>query len=117
MATRKQKAEPVITGHGHTHDGRRCWAVQSQSEANRWHIVIYTPERLICDCKSGQYRPQTPCAHRRAVHDRLETERANREAAEAEAAAAVMDLFVPTSRDTAILMPANGNKPFSIFKQ
>jgi hypothetical protein len=69
------KTQATITGHGHTHDGRACFTVMSQTETNLWHIVVVGADRLICDCRYGQYHPETPCAHRKIVRERLLAER------------------------------------------
>jgi hypothetical protein len=71
----KTQATPSITGHGHTHDGRRVFAVASRSETNRWYLVTVGENALSCDCKAGKFHPETPCAHRKIVHDRLVSER------------------------------------------
>jgi hypothetical protein len=103
MAT-KIKTAAQITGHGHTRDGRRCFTVASQTQENVWHIVIVNAGHLECDCIASA-RYGKVCCHRKAVHERLAQERADREA---QAATAAM-------RDTAPLFRSNA--PFSIFKQ
>jgi hypothetical protein len=99
----KTQQAPIITGYGHTHDGRRCFTVASRAEANRWHVVIVNPGHLECDCQACRYGKA--CAHRTVVRERLLAERADREAVAAASLA----------RDTAPLYRSNAS--FSIFKQ
>ncbi len=63
----------AVIGRGWTHDGRRCYAVPSRSESNRWHIVVVNGLHLTCDCYAGQYG--RICAHRAAVRQRIQEER------------------------------------------
>jgi len=100
----KTQATPSITGHGHTHDGRRVFAVASRTEANHWYLVTVGEHSLECQCKASQYYGR--CAHRQAVYDRLVEERNAKREAEAMAAA--------TKRDVAPMF--SSNKPLSNWK-
>jgi uncharacterized Zn finger protein len=88
---------PTITGKGTMKDGRRVFTVQSQSEANRWYLVIVNPGHLQCDCPAGAHGKV--CKHRKIVHARLVEERDMAAAAKRDAA--------PMYRD---------NRAFSIWK-
>jgi hypothetical protein len=101
------KMAPTITGQGYDKaTGRRVFAVASRSEANRWYLVTVGENALNCDCKAGQFHPETPCAHRKVVHAHLVSERAAAAEKVANAAAA--------KRDTAPVYRSNAL--FSIWK-
>jgi hypothetical protein len=95
---------PTITGKGTMKDGRRVFTVQSQSEANRWYLVIVNPGHLQCDCPAGMHGKV--CKHRKIVHARLVEER--------EAAKAATTPATP-AYENALPVGAN-NKVFSLFK-
>ncbi len=62
-----------VVAHGtRKADGAAVYAVPSRSEVNRWHLVVVSDLRLVCDCVAGQYGRY--CAHRAAVRARLELE-------------------------------------------
>ena len=95
---------PVITGHGHTNSGARCFTVESRTDGH-WYIVVVHADQLECQCKASQYRGR--CAHRNAVHDRLVAER--------EAAKAAQTPATP-AYENALPVAMNNNQPFSIWK-
>lgn len=82
---RAERAGLEVVGTGHRRsDNARIYAVPSQSEPNRWHIVAVVGSRLVCDCVASQYGKI--CCHRAAVHVELTVQAARREAAAAEIA-------------------------------
>ena len=70
---REKPEELPVVGKGRLKDGRVVYAVASQSEANRWQLVVVNRARLSCDCLASRYR--RVCSHRPAVHTRLVAER------------------------------------------
>ena len=74
-------------------DGAKIYAVPSQSEANRWHIVTLLGNRLLCDCQS-----RVVCAHRGAVHMELVVEADRRQQLAEDVEAALRDEREATSR-------------------
>lgn len=77
---RVTKASLEVVGHGHRKcDNARIFAVPSQTEPNRWHIVTLVGSRLVCDCQS-----RVICAHRAAVHMEIVVQAAERELRSAE---------------------------------
>lgn len=78
------KAGLEVMGTGHRKsDGAKIFAVPSQSQPNRFHIVTLVGNRLICDCRS-----RVICCHRGAVHMEMvvQADRRRRLAEEVEAA-------------------------------
>ncbi|SRR5258708_875806 len=75
--------EVVAHGYRKAKPSVRIYCVQSQTEANRWHVISLYGSHLVCDCKS-----RVICAHRAAVHMELVVEAAKQamHAAEIEAA-------------------------------
>lgn len=73
---RAMKAGLEVVGHGfRKSDNAPLYAVPSQSEEGRWHIVILEGARLTCDCKA-----RVLCAHKATVHMEMVVLAARREA-------------------------------------
>jgi hypothetical protein len=88
-----------LIGQGYRRaDGARVLVVSSSRDPNVGHVVTIQGSRLHCDCIAAQY--ERYCAHRALVHEVL--------AAEAEQ--------VRPSHETALLLPARGNQPVSMWK-
>lgn len=124
---KQPNGELRISGRGFRKgDFALVWSVPSQTEPNRYHLVIeVTTGVFTCDCKAAQFG-RRDCAHRQVVRETLAREEAEflarlaalqaadaREAAyeeadDAEAAQRAAD------RETAILH--RDTRPFSIWK-
>ncbi len=91
--------------------GEQLYAVNSATEANRWHLVVVRGGALVCDCAAVQRSRY--CTHRGLVHAKLRQEaKSAREVADI--AEVARRIHVAVACDETPLY--RDNRPFSIFK-
>lgn len=103
MAATQQQALPLITGFGHTKDGRTLYTVTSRSRPGAFHLVTTESGRHSCDCEAGKFGKH--CAHVEAVKAKIKAKKP--------VTAVTTEYREPSFRDSAPLF--RDNEPFSIF--
>ncbi len=111
---------PIIGRGWRVSDGALAWAVPSQSEPGKRHMVVLVGDTLLCGCK-GSANGRV-CIHQGVVYNELAAEARAWQAAQRtqtaiQAAAKPSPAITPRSdADRASAPLARDNRPFSIWR-